>query len=161
MTHKPAARDDVPVYLTPERLAIRDLAREFTAKEVLPVADRLDPERGDIPDGLRQKMADIGFFGIMVGEEHGGLGLGVFEYCLVAEELARGWLSVSGLLARGNGMGGGFTAEQEARLLPRVARGEWLGAYALSEAEAGSDVANISCRAVRDGDEWVVNGTKM
>ncbi|AWH92453.1 acyl-CoA dehydrogenase family protein [Dietzia lutea] len=161
MTHKPAARDDVPVYLTPERLAIRDLAREFTAKEVLPVADRLDPERGDIPDGLRQKMADIGFFGIMIGEEHGGLGLGVFEYCLVAEELARGWLSVSGLLARGNGMGGGFTDEQEARLLPRVARGEWLGAYALSEAEAGSDVANISCRAVRDGDEWVVNGTKM
>lgn len=161
MTHKPAARDDVPVYLTPERLAIRDLAREFTAKEVLPVADRLDPERGDIPDGLRQEMADIGFFGIMIGEEHGGLGLGVFEYCLVAEELARGWLSVSGLLARGNGMGGGFTAEQEARLLPRVARGEWLGAYALSEAEAGSDVANISCRAARDGDEWVVNGTKM
>ena len=58
-------------------------------------------------------------------------------------------------------MGGGFTAEQESRLLPRVARGEWLGAYALSEAEAGSDVANISCRAVREGDEWVVNGTKM
>jgi butyryl-CoA dehydrogenase len=97
----------------------------------------------------------------MIDEEHGGLGLGVFEYCLVAEELARGWLSVSGLLARGNGMGGGFTAEQQARLLPRVARGEWLGAYALSEAEAGSDVANISCRAVRDGDAWVINGTKM
>jgi len=161
MTHEPTAREDVPVHLTPERLAIRDLARAFTAKEVLPVADRLDPERGDIPDDLRQKMADMGFFGIMIGEEHGGLGLGVFEYCLVAEELARGWLSVSGLLARGNGMGGGFTPEQEARLLPRVARGDWLGAYALSEAEAGSDVANISCRAVRDGDDWVVNGTKM
>ncbi|GAA1054880.1 acyl-CoA dehydrogenase family protein [Dietzia natronolimnaea] len=161
MTHKPAARDGVPVYLTEERLAIRDLARDFTAREVLPVANRLDPEKGDIPDELRQKMADIGFFGIMIDEEHGGLGLGVFEYCLVAEELARGWLSVSGLLARGNGMGGGFTPDQEARLLPRVARGEWLGAYALSEAEAGSDVANISCRAVRDGDEWVVNGTKM
>lgn len=161
MTHKPAARDGVPVYLTEERLAIRDLARDFTAREVLPLANRLDPEKGDIPDELRQKMADIGFFGIMIGEEHGGLGLGVFEYCLVAEELARGWLSVSGLLARGNGMGGGFTPDQEARLLPRVARGEWLGAYALLEAEAGSDVANISCRAVRDGDEWVVNGTKM
>ncbi|MGN7156955.1 acyl-CoA dehydrogenase family protein [Dietzia cercidiphylli] len=161
MTHKPAARDGVPVYLTEERLTIRDLARDFTAREVLPVANRLDPEKGDIPDELRQKMAELGFFGIMIGEEHGGLGLGVFEYCLVAEELARGWLSISGLLARGNGMGGGFTPDQEARLLPRVARGEWLGAYALSEAEAGSDVANISCRAVRDGDEWVVNGTKM
>lgn len=161
MTHKPAARDGVPEYLTDERVAIRDLARDFTAREVLPVANRLDPEKGDIPDELRQKMADMGFFGIMIGEEHGGLGLGVFEYCLVAEELARGWLSVSGLLARGNGMGGGFTPEQEQRLLPRVARGEWLGAYALSEAEAGSDVANLSCRAVREGDEWVVTGTKM
>lgn len=161
MTHKPTARPDTPVYLTEERLSIRDLAREFTAREVLPIANVLDPERGDIPDELRRKMADMGFFGIMIDEDYGGLGLGVFEYCLVAEELARGWLSVSGLLARGNGMGGGFTAEQESRLLPRVARGEWLGAYALSEAEAGSDVANISCRAVREGDEWVVNGTKM
>ncbi|WP_291081012.1 acyl-CoA dehydrogenase family protein [Dietzia sp. UBA5065] len=161
MTHEPTARPDTPVYLTEERLAIRDLAREFTAREVLPIANVLDPERGDIPDELRRKMAEMGFFGIMIDEDHGGLGLGVFEYCLVAEELARGWLSVSGLLARGNGMGGGFTAEQESRLLPRVARGEWLGAYALSEAEAGSDVANISCRAVREGDEWVVNGTKM
>ncbi len=62
--------------------------------------------------------------------------MGVFEYCLVAEELSRAWMSVSGLLARGNGMGGGFTAEQEAALLPKVARGEYLGAYALSEAEA-------------------------
>lgn len=161
MTHEPTARPDTPVYLTEERLAIRDLAREFTSREVLPIANVLDPERGDIPDELRRKMAEMGFFGIMIDEDHGGLGLGVFEYCLVAEELARGWLSVSGLLARGNGMGGGFTAEQESRLLPRVARGEWLGAYALSEAEAGSDVANISCRAVREGDEWVVNGTKM
>ena len=90
MTHKPTAREDVPVYLTEERLAIRDLARNFTAREVLPVANRLDPEKGDIPDELRQKMADMGFFGIMIDEEHGGLGLGVFEYCLVAEEPARG-----------------------------------------------------------------------
>lgn len=115
-----------------------------------------------IPDSLKKEMAEIGFFGIMIPpEEQGGLGLGVFEYCLVAEELSRAWMSVSGLLARGNGMGGGFTAEQEAVLLPKVARGEYLGAYALSEAEAGSDVANISCRATRDGDDWIVNGTKM
>lgn len=162
MTHRPSQpRADSPRYLTDERLAIRDLAREFAMKQVLPVANELDPVQGTIPDSLKQAMADIGFFGIMIPEEHGGLGLGVFEYCLVAEELSRAWMSVSGLLARGNGMGGGFTAEQEAALLPRVARGEYLGAYALSEAEAGSDVANISCRAVRDGDEWVVNGTKM
>ncbi|MFC9514830.1 acyl-CoA dehydrogenase family protein [Prescottella equi] len=162
MTHRPSQpRVDSPRYLTEERLAIRDLAREFAMKQVLPVANELDPVQGTIPDSLKQAMADIGFFGIMIPEEHGGLGLGVFEYCLVAEELSRAWMSVSGLLARGNGMGGGFTPEQEAALLPRVARGDYLGAYALSEAEAGSDVANISCRAARDGDEWVVNGTKM
>ncbi|PXW27766.1 UNVERIFIED_CONTAM: butyryl-CoA dehydrogenase [Williamsia faeni] len=162
MTHRPSQpRTDSPRYLTEERLAIRDLAREFAMKEVLPVANELDPVQGAIPDELKKSMSEIGFFGIMIPEEFGGLGLGVFEYCLVAEELSRAWMSVSGLLARGNGMGGGFTAEQEADLLPRVARGEYLGSYALSEAEAGSDVANISCRATRDGDDWVVNGTKM
>jgi butyryl-CoA dehydrogenase len=162
MTHRPAGpATPAPSYLTEQRLDIQKLAREFALNEVLPVANRLDPERGVIPAELRQQMADMGFFGILIPEEHGGLGLGVFEYCLVAEELSRAWMSVSGLLARGNGMGGGFTAEQQSRLLPKVARGEYLGAYALSEAEAGSDVANISCRARRDGDEWVISGTKM
>lgn len=162
MTHRPdGPAKDAPRYLTEERLQIQELAREFAMNEVLPVANELDPERGEIPAKLRQQMADIGFFGLLIPEEQGGLGLGVFEYCLVAEELARAWMSVSGLLARGNGMGGGFTAEQRDRLMPKVARGEYLGAYALSEAEAGSDVANISCRARRDGDEWVIDGTKM
>ncbi|HEV7906710.1 MAG TPA: acyl-CoA dehydrogenase family protein [Pseudonocardiaceae bacterium] len=162
MTHRPSGPSTAPpTHLTEERLEIQKLAREFAMNEVLPLADELDPQRGTIPDSLREHMGRMGFFGILIPEEHGGLGLGVFEYCLVAEELARAWLSVSGLLARGNGMGGGFTAAQEAELLPRVARGEYLGAYALSEAEAGSDVANISCRARRDGDEWVVHGTKM
>ncbi|MDF3313748.1 acyl-CoA dehydrogenase family protein, partial [Rhodococcus sp. T2V] len=162
MTHRPSQpRTDSPRYLTEDRLAIRDLAREFAMTQVLPVANELDPVQGTIPDTVKKAMAEVGFFGIMIPEEHGGLGLGVFEYCLVAEELSRAWMSVSGLLARGNGMGGGFTAEQEAALLPKVARGEYLGAYALSEAEAGSDVANISCRATRDGDDWVISGTKM
>jgi alkylation response protein AidB-like acyl-CoA dehydrogenase len=162
MTHRPSQpRLDTPRYLTEERLAIRDLARDFALKQVLPVANELDPIQGTMPDALKKAMAEVGFFGILIPEEHGGLGLGVFEYCLVAEELSRAWMSVSGLLARGNGMGGGFTAEQEAELLPKVARGEYLGAYALSEAEAGSDVANISCRATRDGDDWVINGNKM
>ncbi|QSE92956.1 acyl-CoA dehydrogenase family protein [Rhodococcus pseudokoreensis] len=162
MTHRPSQpRTDSPRYLTEDRLAIRDLAREFAMTQVLPVANELDPVQGTIPDTLKKAMAEVGFFGIMIPEEHGGLGLGVFEYCLVAEELSRAWMSVSGLLARGNGMGGGFTAEQESALLPKVARGEYLGAYALSEAEAGSDVANMSCRATRDGDDWMVSGTKM
>lgn len=161
MTHRPAPRPDTPRHLTEERLEIQQLARQFTRERVRPVADELDPEQGTIPDALRDEMAELGFFGLMIPEEHGGLGLGVFEYCLVAEELAQGWLSVSSLLARGNGMGGDFTDEQRKELLPRMAAGDYLGAFALSEAEAGSDVANLSCRARREGDEWVVHGTKM
>jgi alkylation response protein AidB-like acyl-CoA dehydrogenase len=148
-------------YLTKDRLAIQAMAREFAMREVLPVANELDPINGEIPMSLRDKMAELGFFGILIPEEYGGLGLGVFEYCLVAEELARAWMSVASLMARGNGLGGGFSAEQRSRLLPRMARGEFLGSYALSEPEAGSDVANLTCRAVRDGDDWVVNGQKM
>ncbi|TGD38649.1 acyl-CoA dehydrogenase [Brevibacterium aurantiacum] len=162
MTHKPRPRPDTPHFMTEDRLEIQALAREFAHDVVLPLANELDPIEGQFPDWFVSQMADMGFFGILIPEEYGGLGLGVFEYCLVAEELSRAWMSVGGLLARGNGMGGGFSPEQEARLLPKVATGEYLGAFALSEAEAGSDVANIRCKAERAADGgWVINGTKM
>ncbi|MDN5774314.1 MAG: acyl-CoA dehydrogenase family protein [Brevibacterium aurantiacum] len=162
MTHKPRPRPDTPHFMTEDRLEIQQLAREFARDVVLPLANELDPVEGQFPDWFIKQMADMGFFGILIPEEYGGLGLGVFEYCLVAEELSRAWMSVGGLLARGNGMGGGFSPEQEARLLPKVATGEYLGAYSLSEAEAGSDVANIRCKATRaDDGGWVINGTKM
>jgi butyryl-CoA dehydrogenase len=148
-------------FMTEERRAIQALAREFAMREVLPVANELDPVNGEIPMELRDKMSELGFFGILIPEEHGGLGLGAFEYCLVAEELSRAWMSVASIMARGNGLGGGFSEEQRARLLPRMARGEFLGAIALSEPEAGSDVANISCRARRTDGGWLINGQKM
>jgi len=147
--------------ITPERRELQLLARQFAMDEVLPVANELDPVNGLIPDTLRQKMADIGFFGILIPEEYGGLGLGAFEYCMIAEELSRAWMSVASLIARGNGLVPGFTEDQKRELLPRMARGDYLGAFALSENEAGSDVANISCRARREGDDWVITGSKM
>ncbi|GAB3300979.1 acyl-CoA dehydrogenase family protein [Epidermidibacterium keratini] len=147
--------------LTEEQRELQALAREFAMKEVLPVANELDPVGGEIPDDLKAKMAEMGFFGIMIPEEHGGLGLGALEYCIIAEELSRAWMSVGSLIARGNSINSGFTDEQRAELLPRVASGELLSAIAISEPEAGSDVANISCRATKDGDEWVITGTKM
>ena len=163
MTHKPRPRPGTPHYMTEERVELQQLARQFAREVVLPIATEVDPEEGDFPQDMVQQMADMGFFGILIPEEFDGLGLGVFEYCLVAEELARAWMSVSGLLARGNGMGGGFSEEQEKRLLPKVATGEYLGAFALSEAEAGSDVANITCKAEQDPatGEWIITGTKM
>jgi alkylation response protein AidB-like acyl-CoA dehydrogenase len=148
-------------YLTEERLAIRDAAREIAMKEVLPIANKLDPVQGEIPLELRQRLGELGYFGILIPPEFGGLGLGVFEYVLVTEELARAWMSVASLIARGNGLGAGFREEHRQRILPKMARGEYLGAFALSEPDAGSDVASIRCRAERDGDEWVINGQKM
>ena len=150
-------------YMTDERKLIRDSAREFTMKEVLPVANRLDPQQGMIPMELRQKMADMGYFGILISEEYGGLGLGTFEYCLVAEQLARGWMSVASIVARGQAEWlrlSGSLSPKNAERMRRAARGEFLQAAALSEPGTGSDLASISCRAVRDGDEWVITGTK-
>ena len=149
-------------YMTDERRMLQEHARQFTMREVLPLANKLDPVQGDIPPSLRDQMASMGYFGILIEEEHGGLGLGCFEYCLITEQLARGWMSVASLLARGNQLIGleAMTPERRRELLPKVASGELLGAFAMSEANTGSDVSSISCRAVRDGDEWVITGNK-
>src|ERR1700733_8263734 len=135
-------------YMTDERRMIQETARAFALKEVLPVANKLDPEKGDIPRELIQKLADMGYFGIVIPEEYGGLGLGVFEYCLVAEELARAWMSVASIIARAQGLGTGLADDsRRTELLERSARGDWIGAIALSEPDAGSDLAGVRTRA--------------
>jgi alkylation response protein AidB-like acyl-CoA dehydrogenase len=147
-------------YMTEERKLIQRTAREFAMNEVLPVANELDPVQGDIPMELRRKMAEMGYFGILIPQEYGGLGLGAFEYALVTEELARAWMSVASIIARGNGIWGELSPEQKRQYYPPMARGELLGAFSLSEPEAGSDLAALSCRAVRDKDQWIINGSK-
>ncbi len=147
-------------FITEERKLIQDTAREFAMKEVMPIANELDPVQGEIPMSLRDKMAELGYFGILIPEEYDGLGLGVSEYALVTEELARAWMSVASIIARGNSLWGGVTEEHKRRYFPKIARGEWLGAFSLSEADAGSDLANVQCKATRDGDSWMINGSK-
>ena len=149
-------------YLSEERLMLRDLARTFTREQVTPAANRLDPEKGDIPRELIHKMGELGFFGILIPEEYGGLGLGIFEYCLVAEELARGWMSVASIIARGNGFWRAIPGTGEARRakIAAMAQGRYLGAAALSEPQTGSDLSSVACRARREGDEWVITGNK-
>ena len=149
-------------YLTPERMMIRDLARDFSNEEIAPLANRLDPEQGDIPRDLISKMGELGFFGILVPEELGGLGLGAFEYCLVAEEFSRGWMSVASLIARGNGFYKSIPGSEEQRRekIARMLKGEYLGAGAFSEPQTGSDLSSIETRARREGDEWVITGNK-
>ena len=147
-------------HMTEERELIQRMAREFAMKEVLPAANQLDPVQGEIPEALRQRMGELGYFGILIPEQYGGLGLGAFEYVLVTEELARAWMSVASIIARGNTLWGGVSEEHRRAYFPRMAKGELLGAFALSEPDAGSDLANVSCRAAREGDHWVINGTK-
>ncbi|GJE41887.1 acyl-CoA dehydrogenase family protein [Methylobacterium soli] len=146
---------------TDARVALQGEARAFARDIVMPIADKLDPQKAEMPRALIDAMAAKGWFGITIPAEHGGLGLGVFEYCLVSEELARAWLSVGSILARGQGLGTQTLDDaRRADLLRRSARGHWIGGIALSEPTAGSDLAGVQTRAVRDGDTWVLTGTK-
>ncbi|MDV2983050.1 UNVERIFIED_CONTAM: acyl-CoA dehydrogenase family protein [Methylobacteriaceae bacterium AG10] len=146
---------------TERRVALQEEARHFARDVILPLADELDPQKGEMPRSLIDAMAQKGWFGITIPAEYGGMGLGVFEYCLISEELARAWLSTGSILARGQGLGT-QTLDDESRraLLAKSARGEWIGSIALSEPTAGSDLAGVQTRAVREGDEWVLTGTK-
>jgi alkylation response protein AidB-like acyl-CoA dehydrogenase len=147
--------------LTPDQEKLRDEAREFTAAELLPVANELDPQHADIPWSIIDRMAELGYFGIMIDREYGGLGLGMTEYCLVTEELSRGWMSAASVIARANGTGAGVAdPERRADILRRQATGRWISAGAFSEPEAGSDLAAVSCRAEKHGDVYVLNGEK-
>lgn len=149
-------------YWTAERELMRDTARAFARDVVTPIANKLDPEKGDIPRELIEQMGELGFFGITIPEEYGGLGLGAFEYCIVAEELARGWMSVASMIARGNGFYRSVPGSPEERRtkIAAMAKGRYLGAAALSEPQTGSDLSSIACRARRKDDEWVITGNK-
>ena len=159
---EPPLPELTPPWVTPEREALLKQVRAFARDEVLPLANELDPQKGLIPPSLLARMAELGYFGITVSAEYGGLGLGAFEYCMVAEELARAWMSVASIIARGNLLIGShkMSEEQRKRYLPRMAKGEFLGAFSMSEPNAGSDISNISCRARKDGDSYLITGNK-
>lgn len=149
-------------YLTEERLMIQEAARAFARREVIPVANELDPVQGTMPAGLIRQMGELGYFGIRMAPEFGGLGLGVFEYCLIAEELSRGWMSVGSIIARAGSLMdvGGWSLERRQEKTAAAARGEYLSAIALSEPDVGSDLAGVSCRARRVGDHYEIRGSK-
>jgi len=151
-----------PPYWTPERERLQAEAREFAMNEVLPLANELDKQKAEIPRWFLDRLGEKRYFGILIPREYGGLGLGVFEYCMISEELARAWMSVASIIVRAQGGGTQHVTDPVRRreLLEKSARGEWIGAAALSEPEAGSDLANVQTRAVRDGDEFVITGRK-
>jgi alkylation response protein AidB-like acyl-CoA dehydrogenase len=146
---------------TGARIKLQMEARAFAREIVLPVADKLDPQKAEMPKSLIDQMAAKGWFGITIPAEHGGMGLGVFEYCLVSEELSRAWLSVGSILARGQGLGTQTIDDaRRLELVRRSAQGKWIGALALSEPTAGSDLAAVQTRAIREADHWLLSGTK-
>jgi alkylation response protein AidB-like acyl-CoA dehydrogenase len=138
--------------------------RRFVEREVIPVASDLE-HADEYPGALVEQMKALGLFGITIPEEFGGLGLDLPTYCGVIEELAAGWMSLSGVInthvIAANLLRAHGTDEQRKRWLPAMATGELRGCLSLSEADAGTDTRNIQCRAVRDGDEYVISGTKM
>lgn len=140
------------------------LVRDFVRREVEPIAQRYDNE--DIyPHELIEPMREMGLFGITIPEEYGGMGLDHTTFAVIFEELSRGWMSVSGIIGTHHVLAhivtNNGTDEQKGRILPRLASGELRGGLALTEPEAGSDVQNISTVATRDGEEYVIRGTKM
>ena len=110
-------------------------------------------------------MRELGLFGVTIPEEHGGMGLDLTTYAMIVEELSRGWISISGIVNThfiGSYLLMKFgTPDQQARLLPKMATGEIRAAFSMSEPELGSDVAAIKTSAVKDGDDYVINGQKM
>jgi alkylation response protein AidB-like acyl-CoA dehydrogenase len=150
--------------LTEEQRGIRDLAREFALNEIAPNIAQWDEEAHFEPS-IIAKMGDLGFLGMLIPEEFEGLGVDMSTYLLALEEIAVIDASTAVLMSVHNSLPTQMilrfgTDEQKKRFLPAMARGEILGAFALSEPEAGSDAASLTTQAVRDGDSWVLNGTK-
>jgi alkylation response protein AidB-like acyl-CoA dehydrogenase len=137
---------------------------DFTEREILPVATELE-HRDEYPVQIVAGLKKLGLFGLTIPEEHGGLGASLLVYALAVEEIARGWMSVSGIINThfivAHMIARHGTEEQQAYFLPRMAAGDVRGAFSMSEPGLGSDVAAIRTRAVRDGDDFVLDGQKM
>ena len=150
--------------LTQDQLSIRDMVRDFARQEIAPNAVVWDREQR-FPRELFDQLGELGLLGVLMPEEYGGSGLGYVEYVLILEEIG----------AADGGVGLGVAAhnslctnhlylfgsdELKSRYVPKLASGEWIGAWGLTEAEAGSDAGGTRTTAVRDGDEWILNGSK-
>lgn len=150
--------------LTDIQEEILKAVREFVDNEIIPNAQRLE-HADEYPTEIVEGLKEMGIFGIMIPEEYGGLGESLLTYALCVEEIARGWMSVSGvinthfivaymLMQHG-------TEEQKQKYLPRMATGEVRGSFSMSEPGCGSDVSAITSKALHKGDDWILNGQKM
>ncbi|MBD0691266.1 acyl-CoA dehydrogenase family protein [Streptomyces sp. CBMA123] len=150
--------------LSEEQAAVRDLAASFTDREIAPYAAEWDRAE-QVDRAIIGKLGKVGFLGLTIPEEYGGSGGDHLAYCLVLEELGRGDSAVRGIVSVSLGLvaksiNGFGTEEQKRHWLPRLTSGEALACFALTEPGTGSDAANLTTRAVRDGDGWLISGAK-
>lgn len=151
--------------LTEQQQQIRDLARDFAENELRPRTAEWDA-KGEFHHEVLPLMGELGFMGMLLPEAYDGLGLDMLSYLVALEQIAWGDASVAITMSVHNSLPSRMilnygTEEQKSCWLPRLARGEVIGAFALSEAGAGSDAASLKARAARDGDGWILNGEKM
>ncbi|MET8542229.1 acyl-CoA dehydrogenase family protein [Kitasatospora sp. NPDC004799] len=150
--------------LSEEQSAVRDLAASFTDREIAPYAAEWDRAES-VDRAIVGKLAEVGFLGLTIPEEYGGSGGDHLAYCLVLEELGRGDSAVRGIVSVSLGLVGKSvnafgTEEQKRHWLPRLTSGQALACFALTEPGTGSDAANLTTRAVREGDHWLISGAK-
>lgn len=143
---------------------VQQTAREFARQYIKPYVMDWD-ESQEFPINVFREMGKLGLMGVLVPEEYGGAGLGYIEYKTVIEEIAKVCGSVGLSVAAHNSLCTGHilafgNEEQKKKYLPKLATAEWIGAWGLTEANTGSDAGNMRCTAVKDGNDWVINGTK-
>jgi alkylation response protein AidB-like acyl-CoA dehydrogenase len=152
-------------FLTDEQRMIRDMARDFSRAELAPHAGQWDRD-GRIPDEVIAKIGSLGLFGMLVPEEWGGTGSDYVGYALAIEEIAAGCAATATVMSVQNGLGCGIVRawgddEQKKRWLPRLASGEAIAAFCLTEPQAGSEANNLRTKAVLEGGRWTIDGTKQ
>jgi len=158
--------NDFPeVHVKPEYAEIKKWAHDFAEREILPIAEKID-RTDEYPMQLAKKMGQYGLLGLNVPQEYGGLGLDLMGSVVVGEEIARASLSASFVMGVQNGLAGNVitkfgSAEQKSRYLPRLAKGDIICSYGLTEPGAGSDAAGLATKATKEGGSYVINGSKM
>ncbi|TXS47318.1 acyl-CoA dehydrogenase family protein [Streptomyces sp. OR43] len=151
--------------LSEEQEAVRQLAKDFVARDIAPYVVEWDRAE-NVDKSIVKKLGSLGFLGLTVPEEYGGSGGDHLAYCLVTEELGRGDSSVRGIVSVSLGLVAKTVAawgdeEQKRQWLPRLTSGDAVGCFGLTEPGTGSDAGNLTTRAVRDGGDYVINGSKM
>jgi acyl-CoA dehydrogenase len=144
---------------------LRTKVKQFVEEELNPISLQVETS-GEIPQEIVQKMRELGLFGLSIPKKYGGLGLTTLEEILVYEEMTKTNACFRSRIGTSNSIGSmgilfDGTEDQKQKYLPRIASGQWTAAFALTEPDAGSDASNIKSSAVLDGNQWILNGTKL